>query len=48
LGEDRWLTCQRDDTALSFPASGAFAALGVSVPIREDSRNAAVATAEAM
>ena len=48
LGEDRWLTCQRDDTALSFLASGAFAALGVTVPIPEEPRKAAVATAEAM
>jgi LuxR family transcriptional regulator, maltose regulon positive regulatory protein len=47
-GEDRWLTCQRDDTALSFLASGAFAALGVTIPIPEDPRKAAVATAEAM
>jgi LuxR family maltose regulon positive regulatory protein len=48
LGEDRWLTCQRDDTALSFLASGAFAALGVTVPVPEDPRTAAVVTAEAM
>ena len=48
LGEDRWLTCQRDDSALSFLASGAFAALGVTVPIPDDPRKAAVATAEAM
>jgi DNA-binding SARP family transcriptional activator len=48
LGEDRWLTCQRDDTALSFLVSGAFAALGVTATVPDDPRKAAVATAEAM
>ncbi|HEX2074277.1 MAG TPA: BTAD domain-containing putative transcriptional regulator [Geodermatophilus sp.] len=48
LGEDRWLTCQRDDTTLSFLASGAFAAVGLSAPVPEDPRQAAVAVAEAL
>src|SRR5918997_1458584 len=47
-GEDRWLTCQRDDTTLSFLASGAFAAVGLSAPVPEDPRQAAVAVAEAL
>jgi LuxR family maltose regulon positive regulatory protein len=48
LGEDRWLTCQRDDAALSFLVSGSFAALGVHAPVPEDARAAAVAVAQAM
>ena len=32
LGEDRWLTCQRDDAALSFLAAGAFHAVGLTSP----------------
>jgi LuxR family maltose regulon positive regulatory protein len=47
-GEDRWLTCQWDDTTLSVLASGAFAAVGLSVPVPEDPRQAAVAVAEAL
>src|SRR4051812_22996031 len=47
-GEDRWLTCQRDDTTLSVLASGAFAAVGLSVPVPEDPRQAAAAVAEAL
>jgi LuxR family transcriptional regulator, maltose regulon positive regulatory protein len=47
-GEDRWLTCQRDDTTLSVLASGAFAAVGLSAPVPEDPRQAAVAVAEAL
>ncbi|WP_369255280.1 BTAD domain-containing putative transcriptional regulator [Geodermatophilus amargosae] len=47
-GEDRWLTCQRDDTTLSFLVSGAFAAVGLSAPVPEDPRQAAVAVAEAL
>jgi LuxR family maltose regulon positive regulatory protein len=47
-GEDRWLTCQRDDTTLSVLASGAFAAVGLSAPVPEDPRQAAVAVAEAV
>src|SRR3954465_8763289 len=45
-GEDRWLTCQRDDTTLSVLASGAFAAAGLSAPVPEDPRHVAVALAE--
>jgi LuxR family transcriptional regulator, maltose regulon positive regulatory protein len=37
-GEDRWLTCQRDDTTLSVLASGAFAAVGLSAAVPEDPR----------
>ncbi|HZH23119.1 MAG TPA: BTAD domain-containing putative transcriptional regulator [Geodermatophilus sp.] len=48
LGEDRWLTCQRDDTALSFLASGAFAAVGVTAPVPDDPRDAAVTVADAI
>ncbi|MDP9390916.1 MAG: hypothetical protein M3P89_05935, partial [Actinomycetota bacterium] len=48
LGEDRWLTCQRDDTALSFLAAGAFAAVGVSAPVPEDPGDAALTVAEAI
>ena len=48
LGEDRWLTCQRDDAALSFLAAGAFAAVGLVSPVPEDPDAAAVAVAEAM
>jgi LuxR family maltose regulon positive regulatory protein len=48
LGEDRWLTCQPDDAALSFLVSGTFAALGASAPVPEDPRAAAVAVAEVM
>jgi LuxR family transcriptional regulator, maltose regulon positive regulatory protein len=47
-GEDRWLTCQQDDTTLSVLASGAFAAVGLSAPVPEDPRQAAVAVAEAL
>src|SRR4051794_29686621 len=47
-GEDRWLTCQRDDTTLSVLASGAFAAVGLSAPVPEDPRRVAVAVAEAL
>src|SRR3954451_22870488 len=47
-GEDRWLTCQRDDITLSFLASGAFTAVGLSAPVPEDPRQAAVAVAEAL
>src|SRR3954453_10089229 len=47
-GEDRWLTCQRDDTTLSVLASGAFAAVGLSAPVPEDPRQVAVAVAEAL
>jgi ATP/maltotriose-dependent transcriptional regulator MalT len=47
-GEDRWLTCQRDDTALSFLAAGAFAAVGVSGQVPEDPQDAAVAVADAI
>ena len=48
LGEDRWLTCQRDDAALSFVAGGAYAAVGLRHPPSEDPHVAAVAVAEAM
>src|SRR3954453_12551217 len=48
LGADRWLTCQRVDSALSSLASGAFTALGVGVPVPEDPRQAAVTAAEGM
>src|SRR3954453_10032334 len=47
-GEDCWLTCQRDDATLSVLASGAFAAVGLSAPVPEDPRQAAVAVAEAL
>src|ERR671916_2758160 len=48
LGEDRWLTCQRDDTSLSFLAAGAFAAVGLTAPVPEDPREAAVTVAQAI
>lgn len=48
LGEDRWLTCQREDTTLSFLAAGAFAAVGAAGPIPDDPRDAAVMVAEAI
>ncbi len=48
LCEDRWLTCQRDDTALSFLAAGAFAAVGISAPVPEDPGDAALTVAEAI
>jgi DNA-binding SARP family transcriptional activator len=48
LGDDRWLTCQRDDTALSFLAAGTYAAVGLSRQPVEDPRHAAAAVAEAM
>src|SRR5688572_33494686 len=48
LGEDRWLTCQRDDTALSFLAAGAFAAVGLTAPVPDDPREAAVTVADAI
>src|ERR671916_2023881 len=48
LGEDRWLTCQRDDTALSFLGAGAFAAVGLTTPVPDDPREAAVTVAEAI
>lgn len=48
LGEDRWLTCQRDDTALSFLAAGAFAAVGISAPVPDDPEDAALTVAEAI
>src|SRR3712207_6069938 len=47
-GEDRWLTCQPDDTTLSVLASGAFSAVGLAAPVPEDPRLAAVAVAEAL
>jgi DNA-binding SARP family transcriptional activator len=46
VGEDRWLTCQRDDGALSFLAGGVFAAVDLTAPVPEDPRSAAVAVAE--
>ena len=48
LGDDRWLTCQRDDTALSFLAAGAFAAVGLNAPVPDDPREAAVTVADAI
>src|SRR3954447_12319769 len=48
LGEDRWLTCQRDDSALSFLAAGVFATVGLTGPVPEDPHEAAVAVAEAI
>ena len=48
VGEDRWLTCQPDDTTLSVLASGAFAAVGLAAPAPEDPRQAAVAVAESL
>jgi DNA-binding SARP family transcriptional activator len=48
LGEDRWLTCQRDDTALSFLAAGTFAAVGLDQPVPDDPHAAAVAAAQAV
>ena len=48
LGDDRWLTCQREDTTVSFLASGAFAAVGATGPVPEDPRAAAVAVADAI
>lgn len=48
LGEDLWLTCQRDDTTLSFLAGGAYAAVGLKQPVPESAHHAAVAVTEAM
>src|SRR4051812_44198624 len=48
LGDDRWLTCQQDDAALSFLASGAFSAVGLPQPLPEDPHSAAVAVADAI
>jgi LuxR family maltose regulon positive regulatory protein len=48
VGDDRWLTCQRDDTALSFLAAGAFSAVGLTRPPVDNPHQAAVAVAEAM
>lgn len=48
LGEDHWLTCQRDDSALSFLASGTFAAFGIDAETPDDPRDAAVAVADAI
>ena len=48
LGKDHWLTCQHDDSALSFLASGAYAAFGVDAQVPDDPRDAAVAIAEAI
>jgi LuxR family maltose regulon positive regulatory protein len=46
VGEDRWLTCQRDDSALSFLGAGVFSAVDLPAPVPEDPRGAAVAVAE--
>ncbi len=48
LGVDHWLTCQADDSTLSFLAGGAFTALGADVPVPDDPREAAVAIADAI
>src|SRR3954453_19248456 len=48
VGEDRWLTCQRDDGALSFLAGGVFSAVDLTAPVPEDPGGAAVAVAEKM
>jgi LuxR family maltose regulon positive regulatory protein len=48
MGEDHWLTCQLDDSALSFLASGAYSAFGVQAEVPDDPRAAAVTVAEAM
>ncbi len=48
LGVDRWLTCQADDSSLSFLAGGAFAAVGLDGPVPDDPRQAAVAVADAI
>jgi LuxR family transcriptional regulator, maltose regulon positive regulatory protein len=48
LGEDRWLTCQRDDIALSFLAAGVAEAVGVSSTVPDDPSGAAVCVAEAI
>src|SRR3954464_3324420 len=48
VGEDRWLTCQRDDTTLSVLASGAFAAVRLPAPEPADPGRVAVAVAEAL
>jgi len=47
-GEDHWLTCQPDDTALSFLASGTFAALELDLPVPDKPREAAILVAEAI
>jgi LuxR family transcriptional regulator, maltose regulon positive regulatory protein len=48
LGIDTWLTCQRDDGNLSFLADGAFNAVGLTRPVPEDPREAAIAVADAI
>jgi DNA-binding SARP family transcriptional activator len=48
IGEDRWLTCQRGDDALSFLATDVFAAVGLSRPVPEDPDEAALAVADAL
>lgn len=47
-GTDCWLTCQRDDAALSLLAAGTFAAVGLTQPVPEDPDQAAVLVAEAI
>jgi LuxR family transcriptional regulator, maltose regulon positive regulatory protein len=46
LGDDHWLTCQRDDVSLSFLAEGVFAAVGVTTPAPDDPNAAATAVAD--
>ena len=48
LGTDKWLTCQPDDANLSFLARGTFDALGITRPVPEDPREAAIAVADAI
>jgi LuxR family transcriptional regulator, maltose regulon positive regulatory protein len=48
MGEDHWLTCQRDDTSLSFLAGATFASVGLAAPVPEDPRSAAIAVAESI
>jgi LuxR family transcriptional regulator, maltose regulon positive regulatory protein len=48
MGEDRWLTCQPADTALSFLASDVFRALGLEPDVPNDVDEAAMAVSEAL
>src|SRR3954453_9890994 len=47
-GEDRWLTCQRDDATLPSLASGTSPALALPARVPGAPRQAAVAVAEAL
>lgn len=47
-GEDRWLTCHQEDSALSALAAGVYAAVGISEQPPDDPREAALVVADAI